>query len=73
MRRLEKNPAGADVLARVASPAHEAAQFEVDLALRLAGTDTPVAALDPRVPPRVYERDGFLITLWTYYAACRIR
>jgi aminoglycoside phosphotransferase (APT) family kinase protein len=58
-----------DVLARVASPAHEAAQFEVDLALQLASTDTPVAALDPRVPPRVYERDGFVITLWTYYAA----
>jgi hypothetical protein len=58
-----------DVLARVASAAHGAAQFEVDLALRLARTDTPVAALDPRVPPRAYERDGFVITLWTYYAA----
>ena len=57
-----------DVLARVASAAHGAAQLEVDLALRLAGTDTPVAALDPRVAPRVYERDGFAITLWTYYA-----
>ncbi len=40
-----------DVLARVASAAHQAAQLEVDLALRLAGTDTPVAALDPRVAP----------------------
>ena len=59
----------ADVLVRVASPAHEAAQLEVDLALRLAGTDTPMAALDPRVPPRVYERVGFVITLWTYYAS----
>jgi hypothetical protein len=58
-----------DVLARVANEAHEAAQLEVDLAVRLARTDTPVAALDPRVPPRVYERDGFVITLWTYYAA----
>ena len=58
-----------DVLARVAVAAHEAAQLEVDLALRLAGTDTPVAALDPRVAPRVYERDGFVITLWTYYAS----
>jgi Ser/Thr protein kinase RdoA (MazF antagonist) len=57
----------ADVLARVASPAHGAAQFEVDLAVRLAGTDAPVAALDPRVAPRVHERDGFQITLWTYY------
>ncbi|MFF3740913.1 phosphotransferase [Streptomyces sp. NPDC002566] len=27
----------------------------------------PVAALDPRVEPRVYERDGFAVTLWTYY------
>lgn len=57
-----------DVLARVASTAHGAAQLEVDLALRLAGTDTPVGDLDPRVDPRVYERDGFAITLWTYYA-----
>jgi len=59
----------ADVLARVASAAHQATQFEVDLALRLAGTDTPVATLDPRVAPRVYASDGFAITLWTYYAA----
>ena len=58
-----------DVLARVASPAHQAAQFEVDLAVRLAAPGTPVAALDPRVAPRVYERDGFTITLWTYYAS----
>ena len=26
-----------------------------------------MAALDPRVEPRVYERDGFVVTLWTYY------
>ena len=58
-----------DVLARVALAAHEAAQLEVDLALRLAGAETPLAALDPRVAPRVYERDGFVITLWTYYAS----
>jgi len=56
-----------DVLARVALAAHRAAQLEVDLATRLAGTDSPMAALDPRVAPRVYERDGFAITLWTYY------
>ena len=37
--------------------------------MRLAGTDTPVAALDPRVAPRVHELDGFAITLWTYYAS----
>jgi thiamine kinase-like enzyme len=26
-----------------------------------------VAALEPQVEPRVYERDGFVVTLWTYY------
>ena len=48
-----------DILARVALPSHKAAAFEVDLAARLAATDSPVALLDPRVAPRVYERDGF--------------
>ena len=57
-----------DVFARVAHVAHQVAQFEVDLAQRLAETDSPVAALEPRVEPRVYERDGFVVTLWTYYA-----
>ena len=56
-----------DVLARVAHVGHEVAQFEVDLAQRLAETDSPVAALEPRVEQRVYERDGFAVTLWTYY------
>ena len=57
-----------DVLARVAHVAHQAgAQFEVELAQRLAETESPVAALEPRVEPRVYERDGFVVTLWTYY------
>ena len=56
-----------DVLARVAPVAHQVAQFEVDLAQRLAETGSPVAALEPRVEPRVYERDGFVVTLWTYY------
>ncbi len=56
-----------DVLARVAHVGHEVAQFEVDLAQRLAETDSPLAALEPRVEPRVYERDGFAVTLWTYY------
>jgi hypothetical protein len=57
-----------DVLARVAPLAQQVAQFEVELAQRLAETGSPVAALEPRVAPRVYERDGFAITLWTYYA-----
>jgi aminoglycoside phosphotransferase (APT) family kinase protein len=56
-----------DVVARVAPAAHQVSQFEVDLAQRLAESGSPVAALDRRVDPRVYERDGFVITLWTYY------
>jgi hypothetical protein len=56
-----------NVLARVAPVAHQVAQFEVDLAQRLAGSGCPVAVLDARVDPRVYERDGFVLTLWTYY------
>ncbi len=56
-----------DVLARVALATHQAAELEVEVAARLAATDSPVALLDPRVAPRVYERDGFAITLWTYY------
>jgi hypothetical protein len=56
-----------DVLARVAPAAHQVAQLEVELAERLVETQSPVAALEPRVEPLVYERDGFVITLWTYY------
>jgi predicted ATP-dependent protease len=56
-----------DVFARVAHVGHEVAEFEVDLAQRLADTGSPVASLEPRVEPRVYERDGFAVTFWTYY------
>src|SRR6266568_7616299 len=57
-----------DVLARVAYVAHQAgAAFEVEIARRLAETDSPIAALEPRVEPRVYVRDGFVVTLWIYY------
>ena len=56
-----------DTLARVAPVAHQVAQFEVELAQRLAGSGCPVAALEPRVDPRAYEREGFVVTLWTYY------
>ncbi|GIH03893.1 aminoglycoside phosphotransferase [Rhizocola hellebori] len=56
-----------DVLARVAPTGQEVAALEVELALRLAVTGSPVAALAPQVEPRVYERDGFAVTLWTYY------
>jgi aminoglycoside phosphotransferase (APT) family kinase protein len=55
------------VLARVAPLDHQNLQFEVELAQQLAETQSPVAALEPRVEPRVYERDGFAVTLWTYY------
>jgi aminoglycoside phosphotransferase (APT) family kinase protein len=56
-----------DVVARVAPVAHQVAQFEVELVQRLAESGCPVAALESRVEPRVYERDGFVVTLWTYY------
>lgn len=57
----------AEVLARVAPDGHDAAQFEVDLATRLAQTKSPVAPIDPRVVPRVVRRDGLAITLWTWF------
>jgi hypothetical protein len=56
-----------DVLARVAPSGHQAAAFEVELAQHLADAQSPVAALEPRVEPCVYDRDGFAVTLWTYY------
>ena len=57
-----------DVLARVAYVAHQAgATFEVEVAGRLAQTDSPVAEPEPRVEPRVYVHDGFALTLWKYY------
>ncbi len=57
-----------DIVARVAHIAHQAgAAFEVELARRLAETQSPVATLDPRVAPQIYVRDGFVVTLWIYY------
>ena len=56
-----------DVLAQVAPVAHQAARFEIEIAQRLTQYASPVAALDPRVEPRAYERDGFVVTFWTYY------
>ncbi len=57
-----------DVLARVAHmEGRGGAEFEVEVARRLVQTDSPVASLAPRVEPRVYVSDGFVITLWTYY------
>ena len=56
-----------DVFARIGPAGEDLAEFEAGLALRLAAAGSPVAALDPRVEPRGYERDGFEVTLWTYY------
>ncbi len=57
-----------DVVARVAPQAQRVgAQFEVDLGQQLVPGGCPVALLDPRVEPGVYEGDEFVMTLWTYY------
>src|SRR4051812_29307362 len=56
-----------DTVARVAHVGQEVAQFEVELAQRLAAIGSPTVALEPRVEPRVYVRDGFTVTLWTYH------
>ena len=57
-----------DVLARVAPRSRQhGAEFEVEVARRLAETGAPLAMLDPRVEPRVYEQDDFAVTLWTYH------
>lgn len=56
-----------DVLARVAFAGSEEFEAELETARRLAEVDAPVARLEPRVEPQVYERHGFALTLWTYY------
>ncbi|WP_242893977.1 phosphotransferase [Actinomadura litoris] len=56
-----------DVLARVAPVGQEDAQLEVELAQRLAQVGCPTGLLEPRVEPRVHSRDGFTVTLWSYY------
>ncbi|ATO13128.1 aminoglycoside phosphotransferase [Micromonospora sp. WMMA2032] len=54
-----------DVLARVApAAAHRCAQFEVEVARRLAEVGSPVAALES---PEVLARDDHVVTFWTYY------
>ena len=62
-----------DVVARVARIGQEVAELEVELAQRLAATGSPVVALEPRVEPRIYVRDGFAVTLWTYHETVSIR
>jgi hypothetical protein len=56
-----------DVFARVAFSGQEAFQFEIEIARGLTEIGSPVASLDTRVEPRVYERDGFAFTLWRHY------
>jgi hypothetical protein len=56
-----------DVFARVAPVGQEVSEFEVELAQRLAEVGCPVCPLEPRADPIVYTRDGFAVTLWTYY------
>jgi thiamine kinase-like enzyme len=56
-----------DSVARVAFAGLEAFQAELEIGRRLAEVEVPVASLEPRVQPRVYERHGFVVTLWTYY------
>ncbi len=56
-----------DVVARVALVGQHVAQFELDLARQLLAVGCPVAEVEPRVEPSVYERDGFAVTFWTHY------
>ena len=58
-----------DVFARTAIVGQEVAAFEVGIAQSLGAVRAPVASLDPRVEPRAYERDDFVVTFWTYYDA----
>jgi Ser/Thr protein kinase RdoA (MazF antagonist) len=53
-----------DFLARVAPVDKQGLQFEIDIARPLAESGSPVATL---ARPEVYERDGFVVTFWTYY------
>jgi aminoglycoside phosphotransferase (APT) family kinase protein len=45
------------------------AEREVQVIQRLAAAEAPLAALESRVEPRVFVRDGFEIELLTYYQA----
>ncbi|WP_034271944.1 phosphotransferase enzyme family protein [Actinospica robiniae] len=56
-----------DVFARIAPVGQEVAQFEVEVAQRLAEVGAPVCPLEPRADPIVYTRDGFVVTLWAYF------
>lgn len=43
------------------------AALELSVARAVAGTDTPIAGLDPRVDARVFEQDAFWITFWRWF------
>jgi hypothetical protein len=58
-----------DVFARIGLVGQGVAALEVRVAQLLAAVEGPVAALDPRIEPRVYEVDGFAVTFWTFYKA----
>lgn len=44
---------------------------EVEVVKRLAENDSPVAGLEPRVEPRLFEGEGFAISIWTYFEPVR--
>jgi len=57
-----------DVVARVTPMTHlYSAERELEVVRQLAQTGGPVAPLEARVEPRVFVRDGFKITMWTYF------
>lgn len=63
-----------DVVARVAAAApayRERLAREVEVARQAFDTGSPVAALDPRVEPRLFDHDGFAISLWTHFEPVR--
>jgi aminoglycoside phosphotransferase (APT) family kinase protein len=60
-----------DVVARVAFAGFEDFEAELEIGRRLAEVVAPVARPESRVEPRVYGRDGFVVTLWTYYEQAR--
>lgn len=65
--RLTLRVTPCDVLARVTRVGEEDAGLELQRAQRLAEAGCPVGAVDPRVDPLVYVRDGYAVTLWAYY------
>jgi aminoglycoside phosphotransferase (APT) family kinase protein len=63
-----------DIVARVTPMTHFAsAEREVELVRRLAQIDSPVAALEARVEPRVFVHDGFKIAMWAYFEPVQSR